>query len=139
VQSAVEDLPAELEGIATEVYVQFPWGSLLRGVVGGDEVIIGNLRRICSRDALLQITIGLDPERDRSEWERLQLPEISLDNVRSVLVAKYETAGFRVVEVEELTPAELPEFQTSWARRLQGSSDRSYIRIVARAMVEWQW
>jgi len=131
VQAAAEDLPVELEGLATEVHVQFPWGSLLRGVVTGDEQIMGNLKRICSPEARLQITIGLDAQRDRSEWERLELPEISLEYVRSALVAKYAIAGFKVAEVEELSPAELPELQTSWARRLKGGEGRSFIRIVA--------
>ena len=40
VQAAVENLPAELQGIATEVHVQFPWGSLLRGVAAGDEIVM---------------------------------------------------------------------------------------------------
>ena len=49
VQASVEDLPAELDAIAAEVFVQFPWGSLLRGVAGGDETVLGNLRRLCYR------------------------------------------------------------------------------------------
>ena len=28
-QAAVEDLPSELDGVADEVHVHFPWGSLL--------------------------------------------------------------------------------------------------------------
>ena len=48
VQSAAEDLPSELKGIASEVYVNFPWGSLLRAVAGGNRTALINLRRICS-------------------------------------------------------------------------------------------
>jgi 16S rRNA (adenine(1408)-N(1))-methyltransferase len=112
--------------------MQFPWGSLLRGVATGDALIMGNLRRICSTHARLQITIGLDAERDRSEWERLELSQISVDYVRSVLTATYKTAGFELVEVEELSSPD--QLQTSWARRLRGRSSRSFVRIGARAV-----
>lgn len=132
-QAAVEDLPSELDGIATEVHVQFPWGSLLRGVAARDEIVIGNLRRICSSKARLQITIGLDAERDRYEWERLKLSPISARHVESVLAARYHSAGFKIIEMEELSASDLPELQTSWAKRLQTSSQRSFIRIVAKA------
>ena len=82
VQAAVENLPEELEGIASEVLVQFPWGSLLRGVAARDAVVMSNLRRACLPNALLQVTLGLDLERDRCEWERLELPAITIDYAR---------------------------------------------------------
>ena len=48
IQSAIEDLPAELDGVADEVHVHFPWGSLLRVVGMGDVEALRNLRRICA-------------------------------------------------------------------------------------------
>jgi len=77
-QAAVEDLPEELNGVADEVHVHFPWGSLLRAVYAGDRQVLQNIRRICSRGAALEIVIGLDPERDRTEIERLGLTHLSI-------------------------------------------------------------
>ena len=48
IQSAIEDLPDELNGVANEVHVHFPWGSLLRAVATGDVALLQNLRRICA-------------------------------------------------------------------------------------------
>ena len=48
VQSSIEDLPAELDGVANEVHIHFPWGSLLRAVATGDKEALYNLRRICA-------------------------------------------------------------------------------------------
>ena len=76
-QSAVEDLPADLDGIADEVHVHFPWGSLLRAVAIGDAAILGKLRRLCAPGALLEVIVGIDPQRDRTEIERLGLPPLS--------------------------------------------------------------
>lgn len=66
VQSAVEDLPTELDGVADEVHVHFPWGSLLRAMATGDRVVLENLRRVCASGAWLEVIIGIDPERDRA-------------------------------------------------------------------------
>ncbi len=87
---------------------------------------------MCSLNARLQVTLGLDPERDRCEWERLQLPEISIDYIGAVLAKRYLLAGFRITDVKAGLLPEL-QIQTSWSRRLQGSPSRSLIRIIAEA------
>ena len=77
VQAAVEDLPEELDGAADEIHVHFPWGSLLRAVPIGDEVVLAALRRIAAPGCLLEIIIGIDPNRDKTEIERLGVPELT--------------------------------------------------------------
>ena len=134
IQAAVEDLPPELDGIANEVHVHFPWGSLLRAVAVGDLEVLQNLRRVCSSGALLEVVIGLDPARDRSEIERLGLQHVSLDHIDSVLVPRYRNAGFEICERGTVLPSEWPELQTSWAKRLKGNVSRSLVYIIARAV-----
>ena len=133
IQSAVEDLPAELNGVADEVHVHFPWGSLLRAVATGDVEVLRNVRRICSTGALLEIVTGLDPERDRSEIERLGLPPLSLEFIDTVLIRKYAAAGFQITERGILAASEWPEFETSWAKRLQGNERRPITYLIATA------
>jgi 16S rRNA (adenine(1408)-N(1))-methyltransferase len=133
IQSAVEDLPSELDGVADEVHVHFPWGSLLRAVATGDQAVLLNLRRICSSEGLLEVVIGLDPERDRSEIGRLGLQSISIEYIDSSLVPHYRAAGFEILERGMLSPSEWPKVQTSWAKRLKGNVGRSLIYIIARA------
>lgn len=132
IQAAVEDLPAELDGVADEVHVHFPWGSLLRAVAAGDEAVLQNLRRICSSDALLEVVIGVDVERDISEIERLELPPLTIEHIDSVLVPKYKVAGFEIFERGMIAPSEWPGLQTSWAKRLQGNKSRALIYLIAR-------
>jgi 16S rRNA (adenine(1408)-N(1))-methyltransferase len=133
VKAAAEALPSELDNIATEVHVNLPWGSLLRGVVMGDTPVAGNLRRICRSNALLKVLIGLDLERDRSEITRLALPEFDAGYIDSVLVKVYRKAGFDLIQMENIAASDQSEFQTSWAGRLRLSSHRVFIRITARA------
>lgn len=132
-QAAVEALPEELDGVADEVHVHFPWGSLLRAVATGDETILPGLRRICAPQAWLEIVIALDPERDRAEMARLGVEALSLEFLETTLRARYRAAGFDVVEYGVLDAAQWPQLQTSWAQRLQGNSGRTLSYLIAQA------
>jgi len=125
IQSAVEDLPAELNGVANEVHVHFPWGSLLRVVATGDIEVMRNLRRVCAEGALLEVVIGIDPVRDKTEIERLGIKPEFIDDE---LVENYRAAGFEIVEREMLTSSK--SIDTSWSKRLQ----RPITFIVAHAI-----
>jgi 16S rRNA (adenine(1408)-N(1))-methyltransferase len=134
IQSAVEDLPPELDGVADEVHVHFPWGSLLRAVATGDVEVLTNLRRVCVVGALMEVVIGLDPVRDQTEITRLGLTSLSLEFIDSVLAQNYAAAGFEIVERGILSASDWAEIDTSWAKRLQGNEQRRITYIVARAM-----
>lgn len=133
IQAAVEDLPPELETVADEVHIHFPWGSLLRGAATGERAMLDSLRRICAAGALLEVVIGLDPERDRSEIERLGLPPLSLSYIDSVLFHRYAEAGFEIFERGILSASAWRTLHTSWAKRLQGNANRSLLYLIARA------
>lgn len=134
VQAAVESLPDELDGMADEVHVHFPWGSLLRAVATGDGTVLRNLRRICSPGALLEVVVGLDPERDRMEIQRLGLRPLSIEYMDSVLIPRYRDAGFEVIERGVLSPPGWIQLRTTWAKRLSGSADRIVSYIIAQAV-----
>lgn len=134
IQAAVEALPPELDGVADELHIHFPWGSLLQAVATGDEVVLRGLRRICAPGALLEVIFGLDPERDQSAIEALGLRPITADFLEMVLVPRYEVAGFEVLAKGMLLPGEWPKFKTSWAKRLHGGAGRALTYIIAQAV-----
>ena len=133
IQSAIEDLPEELNGVANEVHVHFPWGSLLRAVATGEVALLENVRRICAEDALLEVVIGIDPVRDKSEIERLGVKPLTLEVVDTVLVPNYAAAGFEIIERGIIAASEWPALETSWAKRLQGNEQRPITYLIARA------
>ena len=81
-----------------------------------------NLRRVCAEGALLEVVIGIDPIRDKTEIERLGIKPEFIDDV---LVENYRAAGFEIVE----TGLSSQTLDTSWAKRLQ----RRVTFIIARA------
>jgi 16S rRNA (adenine(1408)-N(1))-methyltransferase len=134
VQAAIEDLPEELGGAADEIHIHFPWGSLLRAVALGDEAALRALRRISAPECRLEIIVGIDEERDKTEIERLALPELSEEYLQKILLPKYAAAGFEMVESGALNPSEWSRLETSWARKLQSGADRKVLFMVFQAI-----
>ncbi|HKP37895.1 MAG TPA: class I SAM-dependent methyltransferase [Pyrinomonadaceae bacterium] len=133
VQAAIEDLPAELNDTADEIHIHFPWGSLLRAVACGDPEVLKNLHRVSAPGCLLEVVIGIDPVRDKTEIARLELPVLSADYLKSSLAPKYDAAGFKVRESGPVHPAEWPHLKSSWARRLQSNDRREVVYFIAEA------
>lgn len=130
VQAAIENLPEELNAAADEIHIHFPWGSLLRAVAVGDEAVLDSLRRICAAEGILEIIIGIDEERDKSELRRLEIPHISHEYLENVLIPKYKAAGFEILEKGVMNPEEWSKMETSWARKLQTNDRRKCVYLI---------
>ena len=133
IQASVENLPDELNGIANEVHVHFPWGSLLRAVALGELNELEGIRGVCKNNAVLKLTIGLDEQRDSSEIHRLGLKQLSPDFLNGQLHERYLAAGFEIIEHTSIPPEDWPGLGTSWAKRLQVRHTRKITCLLARA------
>jgi 16S rRNA (adenine(1408)-N(1))-methyltransferase len=133
VQAAVEALPDEFACLADEIHINFPWGSLLRAVAVGDVEVLNGLRRIACCGAWLEVVIGVDAVRDRTELERLGVPVTSIEWIERELAPRYRAAGFAVTECREVPAAEWANFDTSWARKLSGNESRRVFVLRFRA------
>ena len=133
VQASVEQLPVEFDGVADEVHIHFPWGSLLKAVISGDETILRSIRKICADDALLEVIIGLDPVRDKTEYERLGVDALSIPRLENELSANYASSGFEITEYGEFPPSQWPDICSEWARKLEVGQSRSLIYLIASA------
>ena len=115
IQAAVEDLPRELDGVADEVHVHFPWGSLLRAFVTGDVDVLRNVRRICAPGAMLEVVIN--------------------DAIADQFIERYRSAGFEVLEHGFMSTADWSHLQSTWARRLKQNEHRSVFYLICRAVL----
>src|SRR5262249_26460619 len=98
VQAAVEDLPTELNSVADEIHIHFPWGSLLRAVCLPDQAVLTNLTPTSAPDAVLEVIIALNEDRDRTEIDRLGIPPIPLDHIDAVLKPAYRESGWEIFD-----------------------------------------
>ena len=115
-------LPPELRRLATRVTVNFPWGSLLRGLLDGHDGLLAGLRAVGRPGASLEITLNAGALAEAG-WGL----EAGVQRVAMTL----ERSGFRVRPVRAIGPDQLRRFPTTWAKRLAFGRDPRAVGIRA--------
>jgi 16S rRNA (adenine(1408)-N(1))-methyltransferase len=118
VVAAAEALPAELEGVADLVTVHFPWGSLLRGLLGADPATMTGLTRLLRPGAILQLLVS-STVRDRGAG----VAPIQAATLQA-LAESYATWGLAVTEARPATVADVAAAHSSWGKRLDAGTRR---------------
>ncbi|OAI42013.1 hypothetical protein AYO38_11815 [bacterium SCGC AG-212-C10] len=131
VRAAVESLPAELCGMAAEITVLLPWGSLLAAVATPEVDALRGIRAMAAEGALLTVVFSHDATRD---GDSLVFPDLNDVAARAALVAAYGDAGWRVDAVEAIDSAGIRAIGTTWAKKLASRPGRSGWRVCATAM-----
>ena len=123
-------LPHELHGLAAQVTINFPWGSLLGGLLDGDAELLGGLLALArptsevdGRAATLEVRLNGGALAEAG-W----LLEAGGERVRQVLTEH----GFMVGRPAPLDARALRACPTTWAKRLAfGRDPRAlYLRAV---------
>ena len=117
-------LPAELGGLADRLTINFPWGSLLGGLLDGDPDLLGGLRSILRPGAGLEVRLNGDA---------LAEAEAGLESGAARIESVLAASGFRVRAARALGPVELKAFPSTWARRLAFGRDPRALVVTARA------
>jgi predicted RNA methylase len=107
-------LPSELDGLATHITINFPWGSLLEGLLGEDAGLLSGLVRLARPDATLDVRLNGGAVAEAG-WSL----EAGAERVQSVLAAN----GFRMRQVQIMTAHELKSYPTTWAKRIAFGRD----------------
>jgi len=111
---AAEALPVELARTADEVTVQFPWGSLLRGIAAGDPAVLVPITRLLKPIPTAELRVLLSVEaRDRS----VGVPALDAERVAGIARA-IEGLGLRSVDLRPAVSGDLIGSHSTWARRL---------------------
>lgn len=134
VPTDVEHAPRELHGLADELHILLPWGTLLRGAVLGDAALLGHVRALAAAGADVDLVLGADIWDEPVPLEIRDLPTVGLDYVSSQLTPRYARAGLPIDHVELLGEGEWRALPSSWARRLaHGRHAPKFVRIIAHA------
>ena len=108
--AAAEDPP--LSDVADEITVNFPWASLLRGVLGRDEAVLAGIARLAAPGASVRALVSV--------VERDGVPEVDVDELASA----YARHGLRLVDARPATATEIAASGSSWAKRLRAGAAR---------------
>ena len=123
VLAAAEAPPAELAGIASQVSVQFPWGSLLRGCLGADPAVAAGVAGLVAPAGSLDLLLAL------SAKDGLDGLPTEPARVIDAAVRAFAEFGLELVEGRLATPGEVRASGSTWARRLG----------TARAAADGRW
>ena len=113
-------LPGELSRVATRVTVNFPWGSLLRGLLSGHPGLLAGLGAIGRGGTSLEIRLNAGALAEAG-WTL----EAGSERVAAVL----RDAGIYVGATRILGPADLRRWPTTWAKRLAFGRDPRASRV----------
>jgi 16S rRNA (adenine(1408)-N(1))-methyltransferase len=133
VVAAAEALPAELDGVADLVTVHFPWGSLLRGLLGADPATMTGLTRVLRPGGTLQLLVS-STVRDRGAGVAPIQPA-----TLHALADSYGIWGLAVTEAQPATVADVAAAHSTWGKRLGAGTRRPAWLLRARfAAASWR-
>jgi 16S rRNA (adenine(1408)-N(1))-methyltransferase len=127
VVAAAERPPAELVGIAAEVTILFPWGSLLRSVLALDDACdaAAGIACLIAPGGLVRALVSID-RRDR-----LSVPVLEAAD-SAALASRWARNGLTLTAFQPARPAEIHASGSTWARRLAAGRDRQVWRLELR-------
>jgi hypothetical protein len=117
VVAAAERPPGELLGIADELSITMPWGSLLDGAVALNAVVAEGIAGLVATGGRVRILVSAI-EGDGLGIGRLE------DLDADALGARWRGFGLRLVSFRPATADELAASGSSWARRLAAGRTR---------------
>ncbi len=130
-------LPAELHGLAQRVTINFPWGSLLHGLLEGHAGLLTGLRAVGCRGASIEVLLNAGALAEAG-W--------TLEAGASRVVEVLHGAEIVIAATRLIGPGELRQARTTWGKRLAFGRDPRAVRIAAtlgapgsEARSNWAW
>lgn len=122
------ELPTELYGLAHSISINFPWGSLLEGLLNGDPMLLTGLAAIARPGAALDVRLNGGALAEAG-WSLNAGTEQVWDGLA--------VNGFDMRPPMMLSQTELKQFPTTWAKRLAFGRDprATYLRGVRNRLV----
>jgi 16S rRNA (adenine(1408)-N(1))-methyltransferase len=124
VVAAAERPPLELLGVADELTIHFPWGSLLRGALALDRAAARGIAALIGPRGRLTILVSF------TDRDGLGLPAMDDPTAADALADRWNAHGLRLEAICPATDADVVATRSSWARRLRVGPARPAWRLV---------
>jgi 16S rRNA (adenine(1408)-N(1))-methyltransferase len=113
-----------LAGRADLVTVRFPWGSLLRGIVGLDDPALCGVASLVAEGGRLEVLASVVPSDGVAGMSCLDV------EAEPAIRRAWCAAGLRLTAMRPVSAAEIAASGSTWARRLRAGEDaRSVWRL----------
>jgi 16S rRNA (adenine(1408)-N(1))-methyltransferase len=134
VVAPVEALPRELAGIADLVRVNFPWGSLLRGLLAPDAATLQAVSSLGRARARYECVMSYDPSHDTNAFAGEPLPAPDEAYIDTTLVPAYAEQGIILDTRHLVFRDEALKLPSTWGRRLLHARPRD-VYLIAGTIV----
>ena len=118
VVASIEQPPVEMRGVADQIFVTLPWGSLMRGIILGDAQVLAAIASFGALGARVRIVLNTRIFDDPVPIEVRDLPEVTPDYARDTLSPAFEAAGMRIDRADWMDADAVATLGTTWAKRL---------------------
>lgn len=105
----VDLMPGELGRLAEHVTINFPWGSLLGGLLRADGPVWDGIRLVLKGNGRLTLRVNADG---------LVQEGLDIDEGERLLAAALRSSCFAVSEIRRLDRDDLARLTTTWSKRL---------------------
>lgn len=131
VLSSVENLSSNTTRIADTLYINFPWGSLLEGIVKLQKEVIANSLSLCKSRCELILYLAYEEKYEANFALKRNLPELTFKYLNGEWKTKLKKYGVRNFQIETLTDAQKQNIHTSWGKELLAKRSREVFKITA--------
>jgi hypothetical protein len=118
--ASAQNLPIELNGLVSHITINFPWGSLLEGLLGSEGSLVSQLQYITRPFAVLDIHLNAEA-LVTAGWTL----ESGADQIERVINAE----GWRIKSRSWMDARVLRSFPATWAKRLAFGRDPRAIHL----------
>lgn len=129
IHGVAENLPNELESIFDEIQINFPWGSLLEGIITVDTEIIRNIKMVGKNMGKLVITTTYDDKFEENFRLERELPELDFEYLEGEFKDKMLLEGIKITDVHLLNEEEKDRISSPWGKKILSSRDREVFRV----------
>jgi hypothetical protein len=112
--ACAQDLPCEFEGLFSRLNINFPWGSLLEGLLGCDTRLMHGLAAVACPDAQIEIHLNGGALTELGS---------NLEDGAGTIQENLTRHGWLVKRPHLISQEVLKRFPTTWARRLAHGRD----------------
>jgi hypothetical protein len=118
--ASAQALPQELNGVASHIHINFPWGSLLESLLENDTSLINGLLAITRPCAKMDILLNGEA-LSTADWDL----EAGTDQIQNNL----KVFGWQMKSRSYIHTQALRSIPTTWAKRLAFGRDPRAIRL----------
>lgn len=128
VVSSIEEFPTSIKEIADQVTINYPWGSLLKGLLEPSPLILQKISSLAKSSSEILILLNYSMFDDHTYIKKLGLPNLTPSYVDQVLIPEYAKFRLQIVKHAVLSKEET----TYWGKKLAHEGRGKTYEIVCK-------